>query len=71
MNDADRQQWVENDEGLYDMWRRSRQPIRAWIRENRKELDRLIAPVIEGTERAHYLKYGSHSRANPRRRKRR
>lgn len=42
LNDTDREQWIDNDEGLYDWWRSSRQSKRAFIRENRDELTRLI-----------------------------
>lgn len=42
LNDDDREQWVNNDEGLYHLWKGSRQPMRQFIRESRAELDRLI-----------------------------
>ena len=42
LNDTERAQWIDNDEGLYNWWRSSRQLKRAFIRENREELDRLI-----------------------------
>jgi hypothetical protein len=58
MNDAERRQWVLNDEGLYDWWRSSRQSMTAFIRANRTELDQAIEPVIEGDKPAHHLKYG-------------
>jgi hypothetical protein len=58
MNDAERAQWIDNDEGLYDWWRASRQSKRAFIRANRAEIDQAIEPVIEGDKPAHHLKYG-------------
>lgn len=58
MNDAQRQQWVDNDEGLYDDFLRSRKSIRNYIRENRKMIDECIEKVTSGERRAHYLKYG-------------
>jgi hypothetical protein len=57
-NDEERRQWVENDEGLYDLMRSSRQSQRAFIRENRALIDRCIDDVLNGSKPAHYLKYG-------------
>lgn len=43
LNDDERAQWVDNDEGLYNWWRGSRLGKRAFIiRENRAELDECI-----------------------------
>ena len=42
INDSDRSQWIDNDEGLYSWWRRSRQSKRAFIRENKAEIDAAI-----------------------------
>jgi len=42
LNDDERKQWVMNDEGLYHWWRRSRQAITVFVRENRAELDEYI-----------------------------
>lgn len=42
LNDADRAQWIDNDERLYNWWRGSRQGKRQFIRENRAELDAAI-----------------------------
>lgn len=58
MNDDERNQWIDNDEGLYDMWRRSGLSKRAFIRRMRGEIDEAIRPVIDGTKPAHHLKYG-------------
>ncbi len=58
INDEDRRQWVLNDEGLYDMWRRSQKPIRTWIRENRTTIDTVINNVSQNKKPQHYLKYG-------------
>lgn len=46
LNDADRSQWIDNDEGLYNWWRSSRQSKRVFIRENRVELTRLILEAL-------------------------
>jgi hypothetical protein len=58
MNDDDRRQWVDNDEGLYDMYRRSRLSMREFIRQNRKLIDEVAGKVVSGDQRPHYLKYG-------------
>ena len=58
MNDNDREQWVSNDEGLYDMQRRSGMPKWKWIRANRKLIDEAVGLVTTGNCRQHYLKYG-------------
>lgn len=51
-------QWIDNDEGLYNWWRSSRQTKREFIRENRAELEQCIRRVLDGTKPAHYLAYG-------------
>jgi hypothetical protein len=53
-------QWIANDEGLYTWHKRSRTPIRKFIRENRAELEACIRNVTEGRKPAHYLTYGPH-----------
>ena len=60
MNDRERSQWIDNDEGLYDWWRSSRPRVSKarFIRENRVEIDAAIQPVLSGTKPAHHLKYG-------------
>ena len=58
LNDTDRAQWIDNDEGLYDWWRSSRMGKRAFIREHRAEIDQVIRNVTEGAKPAHYLRYG-------------
>lgn len=57
MNDTERAQWIDNDEGLYNWWKTSRQSKRAFIRENRAAIDAAISPVVEGTKPAHHLAY--------------
>lgn len=57
MNDDDREDFVMNDEGLYDMWRRSRQTMRVFIRNNRAIIDEVITNTKSGAKRQHYLKY--------------
>ena len=58
INDEDRLQWVLNDEGLYNIQRRSRMSMRAFIRANRADIDACIRNVTEGRKPAHYLAYG-------------
>ena len=58
MNDTDRSQWIDNDEGLYRWWRNSRTSKAQFIRQNRAELDAAINPVLDGTKPAHHLAYG-------------
>jgi len=58
INDEDRRLWVLNDEGLYNWWRGSGRPIRAFIRANREQLDEVIGNMISGRRRQHYLVYG-------------
>jgi hypothetical protein len=57
-NDSDREDFVNNDEGLYDMWRRSGRGITRWVRENREMIDECMGNVTSGAKPAHYLKYG-------------
>lgn len=65
MNDTERAQWVDNDEGLYNWWRSSRQPKRAFIRDNRAEIDSAIERVTSGNRPAHYLAYGNEAGRYP------
>ena len=58
LNDDDRAQWIDNDEGLYDMWRRSGLSKREFIRRNRATLTEAITNVLDNKKPAHYLKYG-------------
>jgi hypothetical protein len=58
VSDDDRETWVSNDEGLYDLMRRSRLGKRAWIRANRPMINEVIEAVTVGSKPPHYLKYG-------------
>lgn len=58
LNDKDREQWINNDEGLYNWWRRSKQSKRQFIKDNIVEIDIVINNVAEGHKPAHYLVYG-------------
>lgn len=71
---TDIEQWIDNDEGLYNWWKSSRtsvvsrytgnttgsQPMnkREFIRQNRTELEACINRVLTGSKPAHYLAYG-------------
>ena len=57
LNDDDRSEWIDNDEGLYNWWRESRQGKRAFIRAHRAELDEVIDNVRSGRKPASYLAY--------------
>ena len=58
MNNEQRSQWIDNDEGLYDWWKSSKLSKRKFIQENRKEIDAAIEAVTSGKKRQHHLKYG-------------
>lgn len=58
LNDNDRAQWIDNDEGLYCWWRSSRLSKREFIRQNRAEITAAIRHVLDGSKPAHYLRYG-------------
>ena len=46
MDDEERRQWVLNDEGLYNWYRSSRMSLKAFIKENRKELTDIINKAL-------------------------
>lgn len=58
MNDQDRAEWIDNDEGLYNWWRSSGLSKREFIRRNRAELTSCINAVLGGDKPAHFLAYG-------------
>lgn len=58
MNDRDREQWIDNDEGLYLWWQSSKLSKREFIRRNRKEITACIDAVTSGSKRQHFLRYG-------------
>ncbi len=59
MNNTERTQWIDNDEGLYNWWRSSRQSKAQFIKDNRAEIDAAIENVTGGRQPAHYLAYPS------------
>lgn len=70
MNDEEREQWVDNDPGLYSWWRSTRPRVskREFVRRNRADIDRAIVGVLgepptggsreASRERAERLVYG-------------
>jgi hypothetical protein len=73
MNDEDRRQWVLNDEGLYNMARREKGGVSAFIRKNRAMIDEVTGNISSGRKQQHYLAYphdhtcecfGCHQRRN-------
>jgi hypothetical protein len=46
MNDRDREQWVMNDEGLYNWWIASHTKVSTFIRENRDAITQHINSVL-------------------------
>lgn len=57
MNNTEREQWIDNDEGLYNWWKRSKLSKRKFIQESRAEIDEAINNVQNGKKPAHYLAY--------------
>lgn len=57
LNDEDRRQWVQNDEGLYNWMRSSGISQAKFIQQNRKMIDDVINNVLSGKRQAHYLAY--------------
>ena len=58
MNNRKREQWIDNDEGLYNWKRSTHLSMRAFIKENRTEIDQVIDNMVSGSRRQHYLVYG-------------
>lgn len=48
LTNADREEWINNDEGLYNWQRRSRQSMRAFIKANKAEIDAAVCRVLLG-----------------------
>ena len=52
MNDTEREQWVQNDQALYNWWRGSRLSMRKFLRKYRVQLDNFIVEQLNrGPER--------------------
>lgn len=48
LNNAERENWIMNDEGLYRWWKSSRKSMRNFIRDNKDELDEAIKRALPG-----------------------
>jgi len=57
MNDTERTQGVDNDEGLYNWWKQSRLSKRLFLRRHRTAIDEAIRKIKAGEAPAHYLAY--------------
>lgn len=67
-NDEERAEMVQNDEGLWNLFSRSRMPMREFVRAYRAQIDAILEAMDTGKERQHYLAYSSRSnivRRNP------
>lgn len=49
---SDIAQWIDNDEGLYNWWKSSRQSKRNFINENRAGLEACILRVLNASPRS-------------------
>ena len=74
MKNTEREQWIDNDEGLHNWWKSSKKPVisrwtgriigykamtkREFIAENKDEIDGAINNVTSNKKPAHYLAYG-------------
>ena len=58
LNNDDRRDWINNDEGLYSWWRSSRLNMADFIKQNKDEIDACILQVRDGKKQAHFLVYG-------------
>lgn len=56
-SNEERRLWVLNDEGLYNLHRRSGLPMKVFIKRWRDTIDDVINNVISGRKQAHYLEY--------------
>jgi len=54
LNDSDRQEWINNDEGLYNWQRRSRQSMKAFIKTNKAEIDQAVCAALNVNPRSSF-----------------
>lgn len=57
MNDTERSQWVDNDEGLYRLWKFSKLSKTQFVRTRRVDIDAVIKAIVSGKQPAHFLAY--------------
>ena len=58
MSKDDCEDWVNNDEGLYDLWQASGLSLQRFIDRNYGLIVSVAEAVKSGEKRQHYLKYG-------------
>lgn len=47
MNDNDREEWIDNDEDLYNWWKAEGGSIRNFIRANKEKIDKYIKAMMQ------------------------
>ena len=57
INDKEREDWVNSDEGLYNMWLGNKCGLTKFVRAHRAEIDEVINNVLGNKKPAHYLAY--------------
>jgi hypothetical protein len=55
LNNSERENWVNNDEGLYNWFKSSRLSMREFIKQNKSELDECILRVLNGEKKPHFF----------------
>lgn len=58
MNDVERRQWVDNDEGLMLLSVMHDGSVTDFIKKNRALIDRVVEQIKSGKRSPHYLRYG-------------
>ena len=53
LSNAAREQWIDNDDGLYLWWQSSMLSKRRFIKENREQLDQLIRKTLSNERQTH------------------
>ncbi len=53
---SDIDQWIDNDEGLYNWWRSAHQSKRDFIRDNRAELEACICRALNAKPASSYYR---------------
>ena len=61
MNREAREQWVMNDEGLYNAFMKSGKSLDKFIKEDMGLIDEVADAVVSGKKPAHYLAYPDYS----------
>jgi hypothetical protein len=51
VNDEDREDWVRNDEALYELWQQSHEPLRRFVRSRRVTLTAIIMLTLANKRR--------------------